>query len=62
MMDRLISSIQGQSGSASDLSDLNAQLATHQTEQLLRQNAAALLEVARDLDAEHHSLGLLYLL
>lgn len=61
-MDRLISSIRGQSGSASDLSDLNAQLATHQTEQLLRQNAAALLEVARDLDAEHHSLGLLYLL
>ena len=59
-MDAVLSTIQGLSGSASDLQQLNQQLRGQAA--LLLANAAAIPQALQALDPLQHALGILHLL
>ena len=54
--------IQGLSSTDSDLDNLHASLKQVSTENLIKANAAAILDIIQNLDVNTHSLGYLYLL
>ena len=62
VLEQLVMQIQGLSSTDSDLDNLHASLKQVSTENLIKANAAAILDIIQNLDVNTHSLGYLYLL
>jgi hypothetical protein len=61
-MEAVVTSIQGLSGSESDLASLHTYLTSAATVTVLTGNVDALLQAVHSLDVTQHSLGVLFLL